>query len=558
MSRRQDRASAPARPSLIDRLNGGDLKPAPPPPTPSDMATPSRTGGALAPASATPVSVAQRQRLLRWLQVLAIFLAFVALFLFAGGASSTALLIGGLAVAGFAAATAGLRAARALARRVAVRAGRLTGAALRETPAASGYRPAEAPIGGVPHTLPGAGGVGAPASPEVISAMREGLARMYDRMATPVPPGPMRQQVNIAQLRDKLAVTLDPRRTIVAAYRDRFKFNDAVQWQPVDPIEPVMAAPEFPQPMYAELKKISVDWLLPGFSQIPTNISTLLLATAKMVEAFMAGLNHEMARELLWREYPTDQRGTYFRQFWDVAGFVPQPGEVVDPETLKDITQVHTWPKPSKLGDHSPRPPLPGNDYLVLLVRGDLLRRYPRTVVYAARAKWTEDGLREIDDPAPDATNAEIAAVQAWPLFSGTLEPDGTFFGFKLTVPEVKGGPNPTDDPGWFFVLQEHSEEPRFGLDEADAAQLGVAVSGTNWNNLSWGSLVADDAALDALTTIDLDAQLPNTTAVADPVTSRWHADDGLGQKDARASDLAYITFQRPMRVGIHAADMIP
>ena len=33
----------------------------------------------------------------------------------------------------------------------------------------------------------------------------------------------------------------------------------------------------------------------------------------------MVGLNHEFARELLWREYPTDQRGSYFRQFWDVA-----------------------------------------------------------------------------------------------------------------------------------------------------------------------------------------------------------------------------------------------
>ena len=33
----------------------------------------------------------------------------------------------------------------------------------------------------------------------------------------------------------------------------------------------------------------------------------------------MVGLNHEMARELLWREYPTDQRGSYFRQFWDAS-----------------------------------------------------------------------------------------------------------------------------------------------------------------------------------------------------------------------------------------------
>jgi len=33
-----------------------------------------------------------------------------------------------------------------------------------------------------------------------------------------------------------------------------------------------------------------------------------------------------MGRELLWREYPTDQRGSYFRQFWDVKGII-RPAE---------------------------------------------------------------------------------------------------------------------------------------------------------------------------------------------------------------------------------------
>ena len=30
----------------------------------------------------------------------------------------------------------------------------------------------------------------------------------------------------------------------------------------------------------------------------------------------MVGLNFEMGRELLWRGFPTDQRGTYFDSFW--------------------------------------------------------------------------------------------------------------------------------------------------------------------------------------------------------------------------------------------------
>jgi hypothetical protein len=191
-------------------------------------------------------------------------------------------------------------------------------------------------------------------------------------------------------------------------------------------------------------------------------------------------------------------------------------------------------------------------------VRGELLHRYPNTVVYAARAKWNSAGQREIDDPAPDATDARIAQLQSWPLFSGLLEPDGTFFGFPLTVPQVKGAGDPSGDPGWFFVLQEHSDEPKFGLDVADPAQFGAAVSGGNWNNLSWGSLVADAAALDALANVDLDTPLPDTTLVSSATTNRWHATQGLGATGSRSSDLAYITFQRPMRVGIHGADMIP
>ena len=67
----------------------------------------------------------------------------------------------------------------------------------------------------------------------------------------------------------------------------------------------------------------------------------------------MVGLNHEFARELLWREYPTDQRGSYFRQFWDVRGVFDVEG--LDAEALKeklhDIPELHRWPPTSTLGD---------------------------------------------------------------------------------------------------------------------------------------------------------------------------------------------------------------
>src|SRR5262249_41454007 len=152
-----------------------------------------------------------------------------------------------------------------------------------------------------------------------------------------------------------------------------------------------------------------------------------------------------------WRGYPTDQRGTYFRQFWDVRGSVPPPASDADRERLLDIPPVHTWPAASRLGQNARAAGAGGQ--LVLLVRGALLRRYPTALVYAARAAWTPDGKRR---PGTEERH---------PLFRGDLEPDVTFLGFGLTEAEARGGTDPKGDPGWFFVLQQPPAEPRFGLD---------------------------------------------------------------------------------------------
>jgi hypothetical protein len=558
VGRRQGRVKDPARSGLLGRLNRGELSAAPVPKTPSGMATPERTGAGLLPASMTPEERARRRRLPRLYRLLALVLLLIAIVLgLVFGLWVLAAVAAGLAVASYVQAGRAARESADIDRRAALRDSTLTGDDVRAAPAAPGFVPMEAPLTGAPRTLPAASGEHPP-SLELTEAFRESAARLFDRNRAPVEPLRVLTEVNLATLRSTLKEKLDPRMTIATSYRTRFRLDASVVWTPEDPIEPIMAAPEFPQPMYRDLGNLGSDWLLPGFSQIPKNTVTLLRTNQKMIEAYVVGLNHEMARELLWREYPTDQRGTYFFQFWDGAGFVPPPGQTVDPATLRDIVKIHTWAKPSSLGSHSPRTAPPGGEFLVFLVRGDLLRRYPNTVVYAARAKWTPEGLREIDDPAPGASDAEKAQKQSWPLFSGLIEPDATFFGFALTRTQVNGSPDPSGDPGWFFVLQEHSSEPRFGLDEADPVTLGQPVTGSNWDNLSWGGLVADAPALEALQTIDLDGDLPDTNGVFDPVTRRWHADRGRGEVGTRASDLAYITFQRPMRVGIHGADMVP
>ena len=91
----------------------------------------------------------------------------------------------------------------------------------------------------------------------------------------------------------------------------------------------------------AYLRDINKELLIPNLQLIPPNTISLLETNPKFIESYMVGLNHEMGRELLWREYPTDLRGSYFRQFWEVKG-VSNPDTPADAEQLKDITKIHT------------------------------------------------------------------------------------------------------------------------------------------------------------------------------------------------------------------------
>ena len=86
------------------------------------------------------------------------------------------------------------------------------------------------------------------------------------------------------------------------------------------------------------------------------------------------GMNTEMGRELMWREYPTDQRGSYFRKFWDQS-------ELPKKEELKskyyDIEDIDKWK--GKLGSNhrSGKSPM-----LVFAIKGDLMLTYPDTEVF--------------------------------------------------------------------------------------------------------------------------------------------------------------------------------
>lgn len=347
-----------------------------------------------------------------------------------------------------------------------------------------------------------------------------------------------------------------------------------------------MAYPRFDLPMYKPLAKISADLFLPNINLIEYNSITLLETNQEFIESYMVGLNHEFARELLWREYPTDQRGSYFRQFWDVSTLLKgddtdHAGKTEEEirEMYRDIPKLHNWSRASKLGshDHRQKPGTPEEEEVVLVIRGELLKKYPNAVVYAHKAVWgptsESDPTFDIDQSRVlykasegDSTSPSFDVIRT-PLYKAEVEPDITFFGFKLTVEEAKGENEPEtptlENAGWFFVIKERPGEPRFGFDipkEDVDAQPNLT-----WNDISWTEVLGSGEVIDAV-------NLPEQVAIAETVPSGTPLSDGfLDQREedkdilwnteghqVDAADLAYILYQVPVLVAVHAKEMLP
>jgi hypothetical protein len=322
---------------------------------------------------------------------------------------------------------------------------------------------------------------------------------------------------------------LDPRVSIVNMVRSR------VQGLPKsrpDDLAPIMAAPEFPNPMYEPLAQIAQDLVLPGIATVPQNTLALLKINMRFVEAYMVGCNHEFAGELLWREYPTDQRGSYFRQFFQVMDSVSadsvngaEPEAV--PELFKDVRQLHTWR--DSLGSHAMR-----QIDLVLLIRGDLLKKYPNTLVYAVPGIKLSNGSRKPNlEGFVASPSTGVGKGPVFPVITGSLPPDVTFFGFILKQEQVRSSQT---SEGYYFVLEQRVGEPRFGIDETTS----VAGNLSAWDDLAWTHFGGVSAGA------YMNAAAPSVSGPSQP---------GWGTSSAT---IASILLQDPVRVAVHADDMLP
>jgi len=377
-----------------------------------------------------------------------------------------------------------------------------------------------------------------------------------------------------------------------------------------DPLEEVLWAPSFDRPMFDPLRKLSEQYLLPGAEDINRKTIGAVSTNPAFVESYLVGLNHEFARELLWRRFPTDRTGTYFRKFWnDVQNPTSDPGP--------DIQEIHKWTNPDLGGSI-------GSPNVVLILRGELLRQFPNTTIYMAKAEWTDEGLRTADvSAANDVTKETVEAASGddstdledrvkFPIFRGALDPDITFLGFDLAPADAMGGELPEDkskletmapsdrpDPGWFFVFEEPMGETRFGFDAGDDsdddAPMGIHKPADNetvsvdtgkvgeggevaWNGLSWHHVAPGDPSETKYVHVwesmpggeqDLSNAAPDegntwrvtNTELTDIIKKIGDLKPDLESSKAswgrNSAHMARITFQRPVRVTVHADDVL-
>jgi hypothetical protein len=324
-------------------------------------------------------------------------------------------------------------------------------------------------------------------------------------------------------LRQTIVTALDPSLTMVRVVNYRISALTDMQAQGFGDI---MAAPDLSEPTYQGLADISHDWLLPGIDTLPSGTTTLVESNRTFISGFLVGMNHEIARELLWREYPTDQRGTYSRQFWSHRN-TGNPADQYDLQHLLHASPQLTLEQlGTKTGDvESP---------LVLVVKGDLVRRYPGMLVTAAKTK-TSGSIRVLDP-----------ATEMQPDFMARLEPDVLLVGFQTLSADNVWALGSDENTAWWFFFAEHFTEPRFALDQPAP---GDPTTLADWNDASWGNAVLDTAGrlgAASFTVPPLPKSKPGTPP--GPLYD-WHGS---------SSSVAWILLQYPFRRGMRGTDLLP
>lgn len=286
--------------------------------------------------------------------------------------------------------------------------------------------------------------------PPLLAAISELLARWDELAAEPdellelleglrEPPAsePPCRRVDVEALAVGAAATFDPTGADGAARVRVLAGIDGLD--PAQPLAPPEVCVGLDRPVWRDLERTFPEWLLPGVGALPEDRVIALETNPRFTDALLLGYNGQLLGELRWRNLPFASGCTPLRVFWERSN--TSSGARVD-----DIVGIASWTSDSGLGDPSHRPDGAAGRDLVVVVRGQLFLRYPRTLVYLVSAE--HDGAIDFDaDPAPGAPHL-------LPSFQGRVGTDVMFFGFQGVVP--------TDVARHFVVFEEPPAGYRF------------------------------------------------------------------------------------------------
>jgi hypothetical protein len=268
----------------------------------------------------------------------------------------------------------------------------------------------------------------------------------------PLPPGdPALSPVSAEALAAGVTAAFDPSADDApAAARVLATIGGGID--PAQPLAPPELSVQLDRPAWADLAAAGAQWLLPGVGQLPANSVIALQSDPIFIDGYLTGLNTQLLGELRWRNIPVATGCTPIRRFWDRA-------DTTTGEPADDITGITSWTASGGLGDQTHLAPGATGQELVIAVRGELLLRYPTTLVYLQPA--VPPGATTADfDADPDPSAAPVL-----PAFRGRIGADVVFFGFPAV--------DSTALASHWLVFEEPPAGYRFANDVPTSASAG-------------------------------------------------------------------------------------
>jgi hypothetical protein len=334
---------------------------------------------------------------------------------------------------------------------------------------------------------------------------------------------------------------------------------------------------DFPEPMSRVLEKNYKDFFCSNLDVLQPNQVCILDVNEEFIESFLVGLNDEMNREMQWREFPTDLKGTYFRQFWDVKDMiVPAEHKSNELEWLKDIRPILDWKNDSlgknycyKLQDKYPAANVNCDNpdaTVALVIKSDLLKKYPNTMVYAMKKNGKDGSCEKGDNSLKGFDCSDIRT----PLFTTRVAPDIYFMHFNISVEDIRKEKK-EEDKKWYFFFAERVGDVCFGIDLSkdymDTSPNRSMVD--NWDMFSLDNFKQQTFLNSSMLRLDFlqgnDDSIISRSISTNP-NEKIPSEDAIkwGEKyinnfpKVDSAKIAYMLFQKPVKMAIEAKVLIP